>query len=552
MGAWGITVRQSDDGLDLLDTIVVEHLRRVGFTAFNVSEAITLLNQSIQEEIERYKQKPPSEITDFYISESLMHGFTNAALLVAECLYDYYQTGELVVYDYIGENYDPVEYHIKNFIATGNDLPPLLAELESVQSPEHWKYQGWASEQILRQWLEHADSPDAPEWARDVSAAAHSEPEQPEAGAETPLTPETVPDPTGAGVPEQKEKTDTAAAEPDLTPNVDEYLNMKAQHPDKLVGVQVGGYTLFYGKDAEAAASAMDAKLLTREIPGLGSTFVTGTSLGWQSALVDLLEHGQSVVIARPDPERGPDAPYEIVKERDAADYIPIGMELTMDGRRMKIDSVAFDSGTVSLQDMDLKGWFPVFRVEPISFVRQFVEEVQRSEEHIAAEMADQLRRDEAAEEVVHETTGTSKEQVELDGGKVTAPRTPVTSKVVGRYNAGAFDVVVEKMHFGPEKHNFHITDDNLGVGGEKTKYQYNVTAIRTLKQIEAEGRLATQEEQETLSRYVGWGGIAKAFDPDDPKWAKEYAELKELLTPAEYESARSTVLNAHYARFVP
>lgn len=120
MGAWGITVRQSDDGLDLLDTIVAEQLRNVNFTVFNVSEAITLLNQTIQEEIEQYKQKPPSKITDFYISETLMHDFINAALLVAECLYDYYQTGELVVYDYIGENYDPVEYHIKNFIVTGN------------------------------------------------------------------------------------------------------------------------------------------------------------------------------------------------------------------------------------------------------------------------------------------------------------------------------------------------------------------------------------------------------------------------------------------------
>ena len=119
MGAWGITVRQSDDGLDLLDTIVMEQLRRVEFAAFNVSEAIALLNQTIQEEIEQYRQKPPSKITDFYISETLMHNFTNAAILVAECLYDYYQTGELVVYDYIGENYDPVEYHT----ASPSDYP---------------------------------------------------------------------------------------------------------------------------------------------------------------------------------------------------------------------------------------------------------------------------------------------------------------------------------------------------------------------------------------------------------------------------------------------
>ena len=158
MGAWGITVRQSDDGLDLLDTIVTEQLRKVEFAAFNVSEAIALLNQTIQEEIEQYKQKPPSKVTDFYISETLIHNFTNAAFLVAECLYDYYQTGELVVYDYVGENYDPVEYHIKNFIVTGKDLPPLLKELKNVQDPEHWKYQGWASEKILQQWLVHIQS----------------------------------------------------------------------------------------------------------------------------------------------------------------------------------------------------------------------------------------------------------------------------------------------------------------------------------------------------------------------------------------------------------
>ncbi|MDE6455889.1 MAG: hypothetical protein K2L38_08300, partial [Dysosmobacter sp.] len=198
----------------------------------------------------------------------------------------------------------------------------------------------------------------------------------------------------------QPETADSSPAEPDLTPSVDGYLNLKAQYPDKLIGVQVGDYMLFYGKDAEAAAPAMGAELLTREIPGLGSTFVTGTSLGWPSALRHLLEHGHSVVMARPDPERGPDAPYEIMKERDAADYIPLGMELTIDGRRMKIDSVDFQAGTVSLLDLDMKGWFPIFRSEPIPFVREFVEEVQRSEEYIAAEVAEQRQRQETADEI--------------------------------------------------------------------------------------------------------------------------------------------------------
>ena len=146
-------------------------------------------------------------------------------------------------------------------------------------------------------------------------------------------------------------------------------------------------------------------------------------------------------------------------------------------------------------------------------------------------------------------------EQVEIDGGRIAeppAPKTPMTSKMVGQVNAGAFDVVFEELHVGPELHNFHIANEDLGAGGQKTKYQNNVAAIRTLKQIEAEGRLATPEEQEILSRYVGWGSLAPAFDEHNKAWAKEFAELQSLLTPEEYAAARATTLNAHYARFVP
>jgi N12 class adenine-specific DNA methylase/adenine-specific DNA methylase len=98
-----------------------------------------------------------------------------------------------------------------------------------------------------------------------------------------------------------------------------------------------------------------------------------------------------------------------------------------------------------------------------------------------------------------------------------------------------------------PAAENFRITDDHLGEGGVKVKYGYNIAVIRTLKTIEAEGRAATPEEQETLSRYVGWGGIPQAFDPGNASWSKEYAELKEALTDEEYESARASTLNAHY-----
>ena len=94
---------------------------------------------------------------------------------------------------------------------------------------------------------------------------------------------------------------------------------------------------------------------------------------------------------------------------------------------------------------------------------------------------------------------------------------------------------------------NFRITDDDLGVGGAKTRYGWNVAAIRTLRALEAEGRPATPQEQETLSRYVGWGGIPQAFDAQNEDWRREYAELKALLSETEYVSARASTLNAHY-----
>ena len=94
---------------------------------------------------------------------------------------------------------------------------------------------------------------------------------------------------------------------------------------------------------------------------------------------------------------------------------------------------------------------------------------------------------------------------------------------------------------------NFRITDAHLGEGGPKAKFQANIEAIKLLKHLEETTGQATPEQQEILSRYVGWGGLADAFDPEKPAWAAEYAQLKELLTPEEYAAARSSTLNAHY-----
>ena len=97
------------------------------------------------------------------------------------------------------------------------------------------------------------------------------------------------------------------------------------------------------------------------------------------------------------------------------------------------------------------------------------------------------------------------------------------------------------------EPHNFHITDDDLGAGGPKVKFKANMEAIRLLKELEQDQRLATPEEQEVLSRYVGWGGIPQAFEERNSAWAEEYTQLKGILTPEEYSAARASTLNAFY-----
>ena len=113
--------------------------------------------------------------------------------------------------------------------------------------------------------------------------------------------------------------------------------------------------------------------------------------------------------------------------------------------------------------------------------------------------------------------------------------------------DAAALDEALDTESVAEPAGNFHITDDHLGEGGSKQKYARNVEAIRTLFRLEQEHRAATAEEQQVLSQYVGWGGLPDVFDPDKDSWAKEYAELKGLLSEGEYAAARASTLNAHY-----
>ena len=155
MGSWGITERESDYGLDLLATIAATQLKAVDFAVFNVAEAMDVITAHIMEVIRKDCRSCSAETLVHFFGINFPQKFTHGALLIAECLADYYRTGELIVTEYVGGNDDPVDHHIKEFIVTGADLKILLDELQSVQNPEHEYYQSWFCEDTRQQWLTH-------------------------------------------------------------------------------------------------------------------------------------------------------------------------------------------------------------------------------------------------------------------------------------------------------------------------------------------------------------------------------------------------------------
>jgi hypothetical protein len=148
-------MRESDYGLDLLDTIVTTQLKAADFSTFNVADTLEVIKEDIMEEIRKANRGSSAAELVFYFSKCFPQNFTHGALLLAECLADYYRTGELIVTEYVGKNCDPVDHHIKEFVVTTADLKILLDELQSVQNPEHELYQCWIGDDTRQRWLAH-------------------------------------------------------------------------------------------------------------------------------------------------------------------------------------------------------------------------------------------------------------------------------------------------------------------------------------------------------------------------------------------------------------
>ena len=417
-----------------------------------------------------------------------------------------------------------------------------------------------------------------------------------------------------------------------------EYNALKEQHPDALVGFEQGGQFEFYADDAQKVCELLGGKLLEKET-ALGIVPVTGfPSDQWVYRAKQLWQCGENIYLAG----LNEDGTHHQTKYLRREDYLPLGTTIHMEGRAFRVDTVNFDKGSVSLQDVALAEMrIPVFREEPLALVRELYEQEQDVMEHplpdykvgdnvivdlptrtiegtigyvgetdvsidtsahgqswdnevINKQQFEQGLRQSATAQRVDKMLAQA-EAIAKESEVPEYERFSVRKVVDGKMPLFAiwddlYDDYYETNHavpqFSDEKQaesylenlkrevadreaaewlkvehtkfladkdepepagNFHITDDHLGEGGAKQKYARNIEAIRTLFKLEQEHRGATAEEQQVLSQYVGWGGLSDAFDPGKDSWAKEYAELKGLLSEDEYVAARSSTLNAHY-----
>ncbi|RHS75370.1 DNA methylase [Ruminococcus sp. AM45-2] len=492
-----------------------------------------------------------------------------------ECLYtmlDAVQQSE--IYPYLRDrdvDADEAEKELRNkideLLEQNAKTAPLYLEVS-----QNWEnFKDWLIEDIFQRIYQdvitdrrdavalYQDSKDAPQWVRGIMVLYAAE-----------------------------EK----AVEPTLQPlpldAVNEYNALKERYPDALVGYEQYGNFEFYGEDAKRVSELLGSKLLEKET-ALGKVEVSGFPREqWASQAMKLWKQGESVYLSGQQ-EDGTHAQTKYFRREE---YLPVNTIIELDDREFRVDSVNFEQGTVSLQDMTLakEARYPIFRTEPLEYIRHLYEQADvPMKEAIETTVFTALHNAGVAYEdfspeqmdVIYSVAESGGELEELLNPDFSPEQMQLIADVQTRTDAihrSAADDAVKPLTSKPmtpeevnharrqhnlpldsgaeteqpvqpkqEPMNFRITDDDLGAGGAKTKFKANIEAIRLLQTLDAEQRQATAEEQEVLSRYVGWGGIPQAFDEKNADWAKEYAELKSLLPADEYSEARASTLNAFY-----
>ena len=492
-----------------------------------------------------------------------------------ECLYsmlDAVQQSE--IYPFLRDrdvDADEAEKELRNKIDELLEQNAKTAPLY-LEASQNWEnFKDWLVEDIFQRTYQdvitdrrdavalYQDSKDAPQWVRGIMV--------PYAAEEKAVEPTLQPLPLDA---------------------VNEYNALKERYPDALVGYEQYGNFEFYGEDAKRVSELLGSKLLEKET-ALGKVEVSGFPREqWASQAMKLWKQGESVYLSGQQ-EDGTHAQTKYFRREE---YLPVNTIIELDDREFRVDSVNFEQGTVSLQDMTLakEARYPIFRTEPLEYIRHLYEQADvPMEEAVEITVFTALHNAGVAYEdfspeqmdVIYSVAESGGELEELLNPDFSPEQMQLIADVQTRTDAihrSAVDDVLNPLTSKPmtpeevnharrqhnlpldsgaeteqpvqpkqEPMNFRITDDDLGAGGAKTKFKANIEAIRLLQTLDAEQRQATAEEQEVLSRYVGWGGIPQAFDEKNADWAKENAELKSLLTADEYSEARASTLNAFY-----
>ena len=492
-----------------------------------------------------------------------------------ECLYsmlDAVQQSE--IYPYLRDrdvDADEAEKELRNKIDELLEQNAKTAPLY-LEASQNWEnFKDWLVEDIFQRTYQdvitdrrdavalYQDSKDAPQWVRGIMV--------PYAAEEKAVEPTLQPLPLDA---------------------VNEYNALKERYPDALVGYEQYSNFEFYGEDAKRVSELLGSKLLEKET-ALGKVEVSGFPREqWAFQAMKLWKQGESVYLSGQQ-EDGTHAQTKYFRREE---YLPVNTIIELDDREFRVDSVNFEQGTVSLQDMTLakEARYPIFRTEPLEYIRHLYEQADvPMKEAIETTVFTALHNAGVAYEdfspeqmdVIYSVAESGGELEELLNPDFSPEQMQLIADVQTRTDAihrSAVDDVLNPLTSRPmtpeevnqarkeknlpldtdtvqkppaqpkqEPINFHITDDDLGAGGAKTKFKANIEAIRLLQTLDAEQRQATAEEQEVLSRYVGWGGIPQAFDEKNADWSKEYAELKSLLPADEYSEARASTLNAFY-----
>ena len=502
------------------------------------------------------------------------HTQKDSRCVYKECLYTLLEKVERSKIYPLLRDRDTTEEEAENLIREKIEDLFASGEVENAtysEAIDTWAHFGeWIQEDIFQRTYQdvitdrrdavalYQDSKDAPQWVRGIMV--------PYAAEEKAVEPTLQPLPLDA---------------------VNEYNALKERYPDALVGYEQYGNFEFYGEDAKRVSELLGSKLLEKET-ALGKVEVSGFPREqWASQAMKLWKQGESVYLSGQQ-EDGTHAQTKYFRREE---YLPVNTIVELDDREFRVDSVNFEQGTVSLQDMTLakEARYPIFRTEPLEYIWHLYEQADVSMKEAVetmvftalhnagvayedfspeqmdviysvaesgGELEELLNPDFPPEQmqliadVQNRTDAISRAAAEEALEPLTQqPMTPAEVNHARRQHNLPLDSGAIELPAQPKQEpmNFRITDDDLGAGGPKTKYKANVEAIRVLQTLDAEQRQATAEEQEVLSRYVGWGGIPQAFDEKNADWSKEYAELKSLLPADEYSEARASTLNAFY-----